>query len=357
MENNQQQPTMVSADDLLSQMVGTLVQEEKTQEQPNQDLILPTPPVTITPLVEEKPKEEEKVKSNFSNKIQTLLDTGFVENFAVTVDGEEVFLSDLEINDEETYTTLLEQIKSEKETKLKENYISKDGLDETFLKVIDTRKAGGDVTEIFRENIQAIDQLSNLKTVLDEGDDKEKEQLSINILAQDLRQKGLEDEVIEAQLKVYINKGELEDRASAILNNHLALHQQEIENKKQQELERLAKDREEAKTFRKVFSQNVKDKKIPDNIAKVIIDNSTKQGDYGISKTDELYFNLQSDPDAFSELSFFLHNREEFKKWISGSEVTKAKVKEILKSSITINTGKTKAFESKNNVDDILNAM
>ncbi|MDF9446149.1 hypothetical protein P5Z58_13495, partial [Limosilactobacillus mucosae] len=84
-----------------------------------QDTIIAEPPKT-----EEPPK-----KSTYSNKIQTLLDTGFLENFAITIDGEEVHLADLEINDEDTYNTLIEQIKSEKENKLKENYISKEGLD------------------------------------------------------------------------------------------------------------------------------------------------------------------------------------------------------------------------------------
>ncbi len=365
MENTQQQPTMLSVDDLLSKMVApTQAQEEKPKEE-----VLPEPPKQEeVPTLEAEPKakvqkeEVVKTKSNYSNKIQTLLDTGFVDNFSITLDGEEVYLSDLEIEDEEVFNTILSQIKAEKDNKLKENYISKEGLDETTQKLIEIKKAGGDITEIIKKNVKAIDQLSDLKTVLDEGEDAEKEQLSIDILARDLKQKGLEDEVIEAQIRVYISKGELEDRATKVLDNHLSLHQQEIENKKQQELERIIKEKEESKTFRKNLSAKYKELTLPENISKVLIDNATKENALGITNTDDLYFQLRNSKDPkdiekFAKINYAINNLDAFEDWISGKKVTKAKAQEIYKSSIVVNTGKTKAVESRNSVDDILSSM
>jgi hypothetical protein len=353
----QQQPTMVASfDDIFKDDATAVTTEEITPQQEQvkeeeQPLVLDSPvQVQTQEEVVQKP-----AKTNFSTKIGTLIETGLVGNFEITVGDEKVFLSDLEINDEETYNELLSQIKEEQERTLKDKYISKDGLDETTQKLIEIKKAGGDITEVIKENVRAIDLLSSYKEILEIGEDREKEDLSISILAQELRNKGLEDEVVQVQIQAYINKGELEDRANNILNNHLSLHQQEIENKRLQEIERQNKEKEDFKTFKKTLNQKYKELGIPENTQRLLIDNATKLNEYQISNTDQLFFEARKDPEKFAKLNYFLNDPEGYEKWITGKKVTETKKTEILKSAITINTNKTKPYEKKSygSLDDL----
>ena len=341
MENTQQQPQVISLDDISEKLFGETqevttptIAEQMVQELPTVE----TPP----PPVNEIATEELKTATRYSEKIKSLIEDGFLEDVSITLDDKEVFLSDIDIQDKDTYNTILENIKADKKKQREEKYISKEGLDETFLKVVEARKAGGNVNEIIQENISAIDQLSNLRNALDsvEVEDKEKEQLAINIVAQNLQQKGLSQKVIQAQIEDYIDSGSLENEATSILDGHLQLHNQAIEQKTQLEFQRLEKEKEDFKVFKKTLSSKVKDFGIPDSMQRVIVENATKLDDLKISNTDKLYFDYQqNDPDTFSEIAFFLTNPKAFKEWFSGKKVTEAK-KEIIKSSIVINTNK-----------------
>ena len=148
----------------------------------------------------------------------------------------------------------------------------------------------GDISEILRENVQAIDQLSNLRNTLDSVDveDKDKEQLAINIVAQNLQQKGLSNKVIQAQIEDFIETGSLETEANTILDSHLELHGQAIEQKKQVELERVEKEKEDFKIFKKTISSTYKEFGLPDAIQKVLVENATKLDEYKIFYTGDV---------------------------------------------------------------------
>ena len=348
----QQPPQMISLEDIASKAFGET--QETTLEQ-----VLPTPPeqvatppkiedvITTPPVVEEG---QPKTTTRYSEKIKNLIEDGFLEDVSITLDDKEVFISEIDIQDKDTYDSILESIKAEKKKQRDDKYISKEGLDETFLKVIETKKAGGNISEILRENVQAIDQLSNLRNTLDSVDveDKDKEQLAINIVAQNLQQTGLSNKVIQAQIEDFIESGILETEASTILDSHLELHGQAIEQKKQTELQRVDKEKEDFKTFKKTISTTYKEFGLPDAIQKVLVENATKLDEYKISNTDKLYFEAQQkSPDLFAKVNFLLNNPQEFEKWISGKRVTDAK-KEIIKSSIVINTNRKKESKANN---------
>lgn len=345
----QQQPTMISLEDIASKAFAQ--EEEKTTILPP----APEQPIVEAPKVEEKPKVEDvtpavNTTTVYSQKIKHLIEDGFLEDVSITLNDEEVFLSEVDIQDKDTYQSILEGIKAEKEKQRSEKYISKEGLDENFLKVIETKKAGGDITEVLRENIQAIDQLSNLKNTLDsvEIEDKDKEQLAINIVAQNLQQKGLSQKVIQAQIEDYIESGALETEANSILDSHLELHGQAIEQKKQAEIQRAEKEKEDFKTFKKTIATTYKEFGLPDNIQKVLVENATKLDEFKISNNHKLFFEAeQKNPDLYAKVGFLLNHPQEFEKWISGKRVTEAK-KEIIKSSLVINTNKKRESKAGN---------
>lgn len=359
MENTQQPPQTISLEDIATKTFGETQETTPTLA----EQMLPTPPeVAALPKIEDvvtipNVEEAQPKSTRYSEKIKNLIEDGFLEDVSITLDDKEVFISEIDIQDKDTYDSILESIKSEKKKQRDEKYISKEGLDETFLKIVETRKAGGNVNEIIKENVSAIDQLSNLRNTLDSADveDKDKEQLAINIVAQNLQQKGLSQKVIQAQIEDYIENGNLETEANIILDNHLELHGQAIEQKKQVELERVEKEKEDFKTFKKTISSTYKEFGLPDAMQKVLVENATKLDEYKISNTDKLYFEAQQkNPELYSKVNFLLNNPKEFEKWISGKSVTEAK-KEIIKSSIVINTNRKKESKSNslNTLEDI----
>lgn len=351
MENTQQQPPQViSLDEIANKAFGETQETAPTPTIAEQ--MLPDPPKVevAPPSIENLPTQavEQKSTTRYSEKIKNLIEDGFLEDVSITLDDKEVYLSEIDIQDKDTYDTILENIKADKKKNRDEKYISKEGLDDSFLKVVEAKKAGANVNEIIQENVSAIDQLSNLRNALDsfEVADKDKEQLAINIVAQNLQQKGLSQKVIQAQLEDYIESGVLENEATSILDSHLSLHNQAIEEKTQAEFQRLEKEKEDFKLFKKTISNTYKEYGLPDSIQKVLVENATKVDEWKISNTDKLYFEAQQkNPELYSKVNFLLNNPQEFEKWISGKKVLEAK-KDIIKSSIVINTNKRKESKS-----------
>ena len=321
---------------------------------PIEEILQPLPE-----LIEEKVEPTPIIvdTTDHSKKLKSLIADGLIENFSIeyNVDGEskQVFLDEIEDLTDEGYKQILEQIKTAKKDEVDSKYISKEGLDDSFLKVIETRKAGGDITEQLRVNVTAIDQLTQLKENIDN------EQVQINIVGHALQQQGLKPKVIQAQLDAHIEDGTLETEANSILNSHLTTHQEAIENKKQAELQRVEKEKEDVKTLRKDLSTIYKEMNIPENMYKVFVDNSTKVDQDRISNTDKLYFEAIKDPKKYAEITMLLNNPEAFKKYITSPAVTKAKIEAttpVFKININ-NTNKPKVSKVglENLVDDIIN--
>lgn len=358
MENNQNQHIVekVSAD-LLNDIFATVEPKAEPQKVDNtEEPTLPELPKEEPPKKEEPKSEPPKVTTDYAKKLKSLISDGLIENFSITLDngegGQEAFIEDIDDLDEEGYKQIIDGWKKAKDEEVKSKFISTEGLDETTKKLIEIRKAGGDITELIQQNVTAIDQLNFLKENIDD------EQTQINIVAQSLQQQGLKPAVIQAQLKALVDEGELETEANNILDSHLKIHQEAIEQKKQAELQRIEKEKEDIKNLRKTLSSTYKELGLPESMSKVLVDNATKLDEDKISNTDKLYFEAIKDPKLFAELNLFLNNREAFTKYLTSPAVTKAKI-DTVKPLFTINLNKTSKPKVSQNtlvefVDDII---
>ena len=340
METNQNQHIVekVSAD-LLNDIFATV---ETKPELPKEELLKK----------EESKPEPPKVTTDYAKKLKSLISDGLIENFSVSLGDEEAFIEDIDDLDEEGYKQIIDGWKKVKDEEVKSKFISTEGLDETTKKLIEIRKAGGDITELIQQNVTAIDQLNLLKNNLDD------EQTQIYIVTQSLQQQGLKPAVIQAQLKALVDDGELETEANNILDFRLKSHQEVIEQKKQAELQRIEKEKEDIKNLRKTLSSTYKELGLPESMSKVLVDNATKLDEDKISNTDKLYFEAIKDPKLFAELNLFLNNREAFTKYLTSPAVTKAKI-DTVKPLFTINLNKTSKPKVSQNtlvefVDDII---
>lgn len=318
--------------------------EEKPTSTPQEQIdALLTPPTKEPEKVAEEPV---KISTDYSNRLKSAINDGLIENFAITYNDQEVYLEDISDLTEEGYNEIISSWKAEKDKNLKEKYISTDSFDEQTKKLIEIKQAGGNISELIRENISAIEQLQQLKENIDN------EKVQINIVGHNLEQKGLSQKIIQAQISELIEQGELETEATSILNSHLAIHNDAIEQKRQSELQRADNDKEELKTLRKTLSSTYKEFGIPEGIQKVLVDNATKLDQDKISNTDKLYFEAIKDPKKFAEINLFLNNPEEFKKWISSKKVLESKLNTLKPLfSININNQK-KAKLSSNSLED-----
>lgn len=317
---------------------ATQIEEEKLVEE-----ALKTPEAPLSTEPEKEPVIEVKPDNNpqtdYSKKLKSLIRDGIIENFAVNYkEGDEeeksVFIEDIDTLTEEGYVAIIEGWKKAQKEEINSKYISVDGLDDTTKKLIEIRKAGGDISEIIKENVTTIDYLTKLKENLD------REDVQINIVGQSLQNKGLSPKVIEAQIKDYIENGTLETEASAILDAHLTIQNDAIEEKRALEIQRQEKEKEDLKNLKKTLTSKYKEMNLPDNIVKVAVENATKLDQDRISNTDKLYFEATKDPEFFAELNLFLNNREAFKKYVSTPKVREAKI-ESQKALFTVNINKT----------------
>ncbi len=318
----------------------------------------------VTPIVEEKPLNEpviEEIKeieekkeiveevikkakkvSDYSGKLRDLIKHDILENFAITYDGQEVFLEDIEDLTEEGFKEILNGWKTATEEEIKSKYVEVEGLDETTKKLIEIRKAGGDITEIIKSNVTAIDQLKQLQENI------ENEQVQINIVGHSLQQQGINPKVVQAQIASLIEEGNLETEAKNILDSHLKVHEQEIENKRQAQLERAEKDKEDQKNLRKDLSSEYKKLGLPDNLSKILVDNATKVDQDNITNTDKLYFEAIKKPEDFALLNLFLNNKDKFIEYITSPVVTKTNI-ENTRKLLTIDIKKTNKPKTSSN--------
>lgn len=352
MENTNNNAEVISSQDLITNIFN----EYKPVEEPTQPTVTTTEPPVIaevitTPEPEKQPEETVKVFTDYSKRLKNNIADGLIENFQITYNDQEAFLEDIDDLTEDAYNEIITQYKAEKEKNIKEKYISTEDLDDQTKKLIEIKRAGGSISEIVKENVTAIERIQELKANIDN------ENVQANIVGKDLEQKGNDLEVIQDQIKRLRDRGELESRAEAILDSHLSLHNEAIENKRQSELQRAEQEKEDLKNLRKNLSSEYKQMGVPENIQRVLVDNATKLDSDKISNTDKLYFEAIKDPKRFAEINYFLNNPEEFKKTVASKQVLASKIdtqKKVL--SININNQK-KPKLTPNTLDEYASAI
>ena len=67
----------------------------------------------------------------------------------------------------------------------------------------------------------------------------------------------------------------------------------------------------------------------PENLQKVFIENATKVDESGMTNTEKLFFEATSKAEDLAEITFFLSDREGYKKWVASKPVLKASVEGI----------------------------
>jgi len=341
-ESKAQELQKPTAEEVLQKINNT---PEKVEETTSTEEVEKTESTDV--VVEEKkeeevktPKPKKKEVTNYTSKLRGLIEDGFVQDIAVEVPQEDgttkpVFLSELELEDAGAYQEIITNYKQYEAKTKDENFVSVEGLDDNIKKLIEVKKAGGNVEELIKQEVQYIDVLTRLKENLSD------EQEQINVVYHELKANKLSDKVIKAQIEDYIENLELESMATEIVDREIKKYEDSLEEKKKLELDRVAQEKEAEKTFKKLITTTAKELQLTETAQKRLVENSTKKDEQGLTNTDKLYFDSIKDPKKHLKVAYLLDNIEDFEKWISSGKVTKAKT-DVITPIFTFNPNATR---------------
>jgi hypothetical protein len=291
-----------------------------------------------------KEDEEEKADNStniFDLKKKEFLESGEWEDVIVEIDGEEKKLSEIEL-DETTFFDILDEQKKIKSNEISDKYIDKSKLPELAQKLNDIALAGGDITDV----IKTYDKFKKPYEDLDLMNPKHQEL----IVANQLKQKGLDDDVIAITINKYkkdliLDKkaNEIVEQVDKIFDKYLDDKKKEAEEKKAKELENKKKINERIKGFLPDIDGRLKKK-----IEK--LSTFSNNGELPIkSKIDEL---LETDPEKVAEIGFMLTDYDKYIEYKTRKAVNKNNVS-TLKKVILGGKKKTKIRSKQNNELDI----
>lgn len=290
------------------------VVEQKEEVKPEVKAEEKEPTTTETEIEVKKP-------TGVLDKVKLLIENGVLEDTRVsTSDDEEdegVLLSEFsDITDEQ-----LEDIKAlqkeKKDKELQDKYISKDGLNDNHLKIVEFLKNGGDLKEVFEQPEQAF---QTPYENLDLTDVKIQQAVALRDY---INNKGLSrEDAMDLVSKKQANF-ELDSLVTSIVEKDITEHNERISNMAQTQ-EQKRKEREETiKSTRKALTSTFKENKIKDNVTKKVVDSVTNFSQKGNSLIEETFKELLknpekhyltllhvADPEAFNEL----HKIQESKK-------------------------------------------
>lgn len=284
--------------------------------------------------------------------VKRYLEDGYWQDVTVQIQTEEglkeVSLSEMDNVDEETFSQLKEAQDKLRTEEFDQKFISKEGLDEKTLKLIEIARNGrfDEIQDLLKIQTEIVHPLQGLDT----SDEKVQEW----IVAQTLKNQGADDIVISNTIKQYKENLILDQKAEAVVQQIDRMYNEQVDNKLKEVEEAKIKEKENQKLFKKSVSDEYKKLGIKETLQKSLIESATKYDEFGLSQTDKLYFEAKKDPQFFADLNFFLNNRDaynEFKGVKIANEVNKRNFITIVKSDkkVASTLVETKKDDSKEN--------
>lgn len=268
------------------------------------------------------------LKDTFGDKIKSI---------EQEIDGEmvEVPLDEMEL-DLETFKQILKGYTEQEKEEATKDMVSLKGASEFTRALVEIEKKGGKISDLVQTRQEILDPLENLDLT------KTKDQRTAIYLR--LNAKGRTDEEIENNIRVWEEKGILEEKAIEADSELRQAIEKQLELRKQQAAEDVVKRQEMEKTYKKTLKSELGSQfELADNIKNKIVDMSTKKDEafgFGINS---VYSEKMKDPKQAAELVLFLLDREEFIKQITNKKLTEARLETARKIRIVRDTEGTRS--------------
>lgn len=270
-------------------------------------------PIVATEKVVEVPVPHPTVDNNTETeaykRAQFLMDNGMLEDFSIQIsddDEDGTPISEFKSMTDENLKEILAIYKQEKDTEITSKYISKDGLKEHQLKVIEILKNGGDLSKIADSPDKAFERPF-------EGFDMDDQKRQIDVRYTDLvHSKKLDHEAAITIIDQEVKSGKIQEKAQEIFDSYRQAHANYIDNK----LEEQRKDKEfkelNFKENKKLLIAKLKESGLKDTVYKKVAAEYSKKNEEGqYALVDKLIEALNNPGDNY-ELILHLSDKKLF---------------------------------------------
>jgi hypothetical protein len=269
-----------------------------------------------TPEVKKEPKE---VKTNeapqvniYTDKVKEWIEEGFWEDVDIEIENEAgekelVPITDIKDLTPELFAQIKEQQNELKKQDLDSKYVSVEGLDDRTKKMIELKKAGGDLSELIQQEVQYVNPLNGL--------DLEDERIQEHLIRQKYTSLGWKPKHIEAEIEELKEAMTLDLEAKKVIG--------EINSNTQKEFKKTM-----VEAFRSLDLKN-------DNLVKSLVDVTAKYDEYGLTDVDKSFFQAKSNPELFAKVAFLLTDEKAFSEF-SGVKIKNKANTEVLRKVLSI---------------------
>ena len=311
--------------------------EETVEETPKiEDFFKDETPTDVTPAIKEDitppvtNPQSSTTPSFYDSLVKEMIEDGdWIDGEIELEDGTAVLLSEINNVTPDLFKQIKESQKAIKEEEFKSKYISVEGLDDTTKKMIELKKAGGDITSLLQAEAQYVHPLKGL--------DLDNDDVQAYLVAQKYMSMGLDQDIIQMKIEKLKKDSQLDLEAKKIIDEVNSNFDAHVESEKNKQLELRRQIDEEQKAFRKTISESFKNFGLEkETLIKNLIEKTAKFDENGLTEADKLYFESKKNPELHAKIAFLLSDEESFSKFYTQKaklETKKDDVRKILQIS------------------------
>jgi len=276
---------------------------------------------------------------NYTDLVKEYIEDGEWEDVELELEegAEPVILSELKEITPELFKSIRAAQKQLKDEKLKSNYISIEGLDETTKKLIDIKKKNGDITELLQIQAEFVNPLQGL--------DLDNEKVQEDLVRQKYSYQGIDADIIEMKIKKLKENVTLDLEAKKVAEEINSNYSKIVEQKATERQKEIEESQEEQKKFKKSMTEAFREFELKDSLVKNLVDYTAKFDETGLSEVDKMFFQAKSNPALFAKVAFMLSDEKAFNEFMGVKIKNKANV-DAVKTILKINPRATNAAQT-----------
>ena len=285
-------------------------------------------------------KQTEEVKTNeapqvnvYVDKVKEWIEEGFWEDVDIEIENEAgekelVPITDIKDFTPELFAQIKEQQNELKKQDLDSKYVSVEGLDDRTKKMIELKKAGGDLSELIQQEVQYVNPLNGL--------DLDDERIQEHLIRQKYNSLGWKPKHIEAEIEELREAMTLDLEAKKIIGEINTNFDKVVEQKREEQLNQIEDAKKSQKEFKKTMVEAFRSLDLKnDNLVKSLVEVTSKYDEYGLADVDKAFFEAKSNPELFAKVAFLLTDEKAFSEF-SGVKIKNTANKEALRKVLSI---------------------
>lgn len=248
----------------------------------------------------------------FKDSILRLVKLGLIApvdeetEFEVDDNGTVVKFKDLDLNSEDDFTAMVEDLFKKKKEELLAGKEDLTGVSELTKKIIEIDKAGGNITSVLEASKKILNPISDL----DISKPEDQKVMIAHYLS--LRYPDMTDDEINDYVQLQESRGTLATKAEESKKSITDAFDRYTEQERLKAEKENSEKIEKAKEYRKNLKNSLGVFQLKDEYAKKVIDFATKLNDKGNNIINDKYLQMIKDPEQAADLVLFLYDKDEY---------------------------------------------